>query len=64
MVQVSCYLTSPLICIYVPYAGISELGVRTFRAKIGTDNVPSLKLFQQKLSFLKVETYHTLDKSP
>ena len=36
------------------YAGISELGVRTFRAKIGTGNTPSLKLFQQKLSFVKV----------
>ena len=41
---------------YVPYAGSSELGVRTFRAKIGTDNVPSLKLFQQKMSFVKVYT--------
>ena len=59
-------MTSPLIYIYniMPYAGISELGVRAFRAKIGTSNVPSLKLFQQKLSFLKVEAYHRLDKSP
>ena len=41
--------------IILPYAGIGELGVRTFRAKIGTNNGPSLQLFQQKMSFVKVE---------
>jgi hypothetical protein len=36
------------------FAGISELGVKLFRAKIGVDNTPSLQLFQDRLSFVEV----------
>ena len=38
----------------VVFAGISELGVKLFRAKIGVDNTSSLQLFQDRLSFVEV----------
>ena len=39
---------------YLACLGITELGVQKFQAKINTDNQPSLKLFQEKLAFVKV----------
>ena len=34
--------------------GVTELGVRRYRAKIGKSNVPSLSLFKSKLDFKEV----------
>ena len=34
--------------------GVTELGVKTFVAKIGKDNIPSRNLFEKKLQFHQV----------
>ena len=41
-----------IMCIH--RVGVAELGIGKFQAKIGTDNHASLKLFQDKLAFIKV----------
>ena len=37
-----------------PFVAVMELGITVFVAKIGINNVPSLKLFQEKLGFKQV----------
>ncbi len=41
------------MCLCV-HAGAVELGVKTFQAKIGAQNEPSLRLFRSKLDFKEV----------
>ena len=51
-VSLLCYYSSCVLALTL--TGVSELGVKLFRAKIGTDNTPSLRLFTDKLSFVEV----------
>ncbi|KAL5473196.1 hypothetical protein EMCRGX_G027648 [Ephydatia muelleri] len=39
-----------------------ELGITVFVAKIGINNVPSLKLFQEKLGFKQISTSHVFQE--
>ena len=49
------------LCLYSPLhgvvAGITELKVKKFHAKIDYNNQPSLQLFQKKLHFVEVGSY-------
>lgn len=49
-----------IICILI---GVTELGVKTFVAKIGDDNIPSRNLFEKKLQFHQVVKEINYNKS-
>ena len=40
--------------VYFLHAGVSELGMSVFRAKVGMSNTASFHLFKDKLSFKEV----------